>query len=851
MEALGPGGASPASSTQSLDFGQLSTRADSAYSSFSTASGDPEPRTPSPATDLLPCLDWGSVRVAWGGSAPVTPDPTVRPPRSRPAVATRGGPRRCPETRGPPGTFSRQATPLLCALAAEAEAQARAQAAEPPSPPASRAAYRQRLQGAQRRVLRETSFQRRELRMSLPARLRPPPAAPARLAAAHARSASLSHAPPPPPPGDPELRPAPPPPPRSPAPPPGTAAGGRLAQHLRQGWGPSESGALAGVAEGGSVEPAQDGSRPDPAKSEPPELHGGGGRVVCKSWNPLEFDSRSMKFDEASRPASRRSQSASGQVLDPWEGSREAMITIQAVPQGTEPSRPLLQPQPSRFLIPKKAGEISQNSPVHCEQRVSKNCGLSPRLPSLPDDDDVFMEEGVPVRMRISPDSLAPQELLTSAHAPDQQYGNGLSHRASQATAPEECTLHPCLQIVGADDCWQRVDVSVGVSRPTSCSAPEAANGDTPTIDPPGLLTSDPSATAENGPLKPSPVDVLEPSGNDLPGSPHHTTLARGPGQPTWPSPHLQELVQELARLDPSLSDTFASQSSPEPPLGLLDGLIPLPEIWAAMRPACWEEVEEETQSASEPGCHACNLTRHLPDSQEATRQENSTLSFVPDQPCGLGLAPESKYNIQAKKVELASLLQKMLVDLQAEQERLQGLARAWARRREDLEAAVSRTCAPRDLERFTRFLADLERVLGLLLLLGCRLTRVHRAMSRLGSAGAPEERASLLQRLRLLQRQQEDAKELKDHVARRERALREVLGRALPTEELSAYGALLAGKAAILAQQRSLDECVRLLQDQLDAIRIDLGHRPLCPRPSWPPGSCLSHAKPFPASPV
>ncbi|XP_012892651.1 PREDICTED: protein Shroom1-like, partial [Dipodomys ordii] len=210
---------------------------------------------------------------------------------------------------------------------------------------------------------------------------------------------------------DPELRPAPPLP-RSPAPPPGTA-GGRLAQQLRQGWGPSESGELAGVAEGDSVGPAQDGSRPDPAKSESPELHGGGGRVECKSWNPLEFDSQSVKFDEASRPASRRSQSASGQVLDPWEGSREAMITIQAVPQETEPPRPLFQPQLSRFLVPKKAGEISQNSPVHCEQRVSKNCGLSPRLPSLPDDDDVFMEEGVPVRMRISPDSLAPQGLLT------------------------------------------------------------------------------------------------------------------------------------------------------------------------------------------------------------------------------------------------------------------------------------------------------------------------------------------------------------------------------------------------------------------------------------------------------
>ncbi|XP_048190134.1 protein Shroom1 [Perognathus longimembris pacificus] len=824
MQALGPGGdrgASPAASTRSLDLGQLSPRADSAYSSFSAASGDPEPpRTPSPGPDLLTDLDWGSsVRaVAWGGgSAPATPDPTARPPGSR---------------RPLPETLSRQATPLLCALAAEAQAQAQAQAraprpAEPPSPPASRAAYRQRLQGAQRRVLRETSFQRRELRMSLPGRLRPPPAAaaagPARLPAAHARSASLSHAPPPPAPGDPE-RP-----------------GGRLAKPLqRQGGCSAEPGKLGGVGEGGGGS-APDGWREakaltDPGKSEPPEWRG-------------EFRSS----------ASRRSPSAAGPVSGPREeGSGAALSAAQAVLQGTEPPRPSFQTQPSRFLIQKKAGAISHNSPAHCEQRVSKNCDTSTRLPSLPDDDDdeVFVAEGcVPVRMRKSPGSRLPQGLPTSAHASDQQYGNGLSHRAGQATVPEEYTLHPCPRIAGTGDCWQRVNGSVGVSRPTSCSPPEAASGDTPTIDPPGLLTSDPSATAENGPLKPSPVDVLGPSGNDPPGSPHHTTLARGTGQPgsrpTWPSQRLQELVQELARLDPSLSDSFASQSSPEPPLGLLDGLIPLPEIWAAMRPACGE-TGEETAGDSEPGSYPCNLTQRLPTSQEDTRLENSAPSLIPDQPCGnRGLGPESKHHMQAKTVELASLLQKMLLDLQAEQERLQELARAWARRREDLEAAVSRSCTPRELERFTRFLADLERVLGLLLLLGSRLARVHRAMARLGPAGDPEERASLLQRLRLLQRQQEDAKELKEHVARRERALRDVLRRALPTEELCAYCALLAGKAAILARQRSLDECVRLLQDQLDSIRNDLGHRPLCSRPSWPLESCFPHEKPFPASPV
>ncbi|KAF6082948.1 shroom family member 1 [Phyllostomus discolor] len=281
--------------------------------------------------------------------------------------------------------------------------------------------------------------------------------------------------------------------------------------------------------------------------------------------------------------------------------------------------------------------------------------------------------------------------------------------------------------------------------------------------------------------------------------------------------------------------------ASPEPPLDLLEGLIPLAEVWAAMRPACGK-TGEEAAGTSEPGC-----TQLLPTSQEETRFESPTTHTMPDQPCGRGL-PEPNSSIQAKKVELADLLQKALQNLQAEQEQLQGAAQTWARRRAALEASVGKACAPRDLERFSRFMADLERVLGLLLLLGSRLARVHRALARTGADIDPDEQASLLQRLRLLQRQQEDAGELKEHVARRERALREVLVQALPAGDLRAYCALLASKAAVLAQQRSLDERVRLLQDQLDAVRSSLAHRPSSPRLASPPGTQPPHKPPFPA---
>ncbi|XP_055155454.1 protein Shroom1 [Symphalangus syndactylus] len=779
MEALGPGGdrASPASSTSGLDLRHLSMRADSAYSSFSAASGGPEPRTQSPGTDLLPYLDWDYVRVVWGGPGPAPPDAALcTSPRPRPAVAARSGPQP-PEVPGTPGPLNRHATPLLYALAAEAEAAARA--AEPPSPPASRAAYRQRLQGAQRRVLRETSFQRKELRMSLPARLRP--TVPARPPATHPRSASLSH------PGG-EGEPA-----RSRAPAPGTAGRGPLANQQRK-WCFSEPGKLDLVGRGGGPAGECLGEAcsssgllgPEPLEFQHPALakfedHQVGWLPEMQPKGSMNLDSGSLKLGDAFRPTS-RSQSASGEVLGSWGGSGGTTPIVQAVPQGAETPRPLFQTK------------------------------------------------------------------LSSVHASDQQYGTGLGQRTGQATVPPEYPLHECPGTAGADDCWQGVNGSVGISRPTSHTPTGTANDNILTIDPTGLTTNSPTA-AETDLLKPLPVDALGLSGNDIPGPPHNTALARGTGQPgsrpTWPSQCLEELVQELARLDPSLRDPLASQPSPEPPLGLLDGLIPLAEVRAAMRPACGE-AGEEAASTFEPGSYQFSFTQLLPAPQEETRLENPATHPVLDQPCDQGL-PAPNNSIQGKKVELATLLQKMLQDLHTEQERLQGEAQAWARRQAALEAAVRQACAPRELERFSRFMADLERVLGLLLLLGSRLARVRRALAQAASDSDPDEQASLLQRLRLLQRQEEDAKELKEHVARRERALREVLVRALPVEELRVYCALLAGKAAVLAQQRSLDERIRLLQDQLDAIRDDLGHHPPSPSPARPPGTCPPVQPPFP----
>ncbi|CAK6446041.1 unnamed protein product [Pipistrellus nathusii] len=821
MEALGPGGGrvSPASSTRSLDLRRLSVRADSAYSSFSAASGGAEPRTPSPEAELLPYLDWDYVRVVWGGPAPApAPAPALRAsPQPRPAAAARNGPRAPQVPAGPgPGPLSPQATPLLFALAAEAEAAVRA--AEPPSPPASRAAYRQRLQGAQRRVLRETSFQRKELRMSLPARLRP--AAPARPPAAHPRSASLGH-------GEGEAA-------RPGAPAPGTAGPGRLAHPNRQQqqWCLWEPGEPDGPGPGAGM--AGDCSSFGLAMPETPEWQHQAGagfeghqiRWLRGTEDPEPLSWKLDDDDHTYRPAPRTQSAAPGEAAGPWG--------VQAVLQGAEP-RALFQATHPRFLTQKAAAVVcpsegAQSRPADGELRVPEAHVVCARLPSLPDD-EVFLEEAPLVSVRAPPDSHALPGLPASVRASDPHHGAGWGQRPGGAPAPPEHPLHGRLETAETGDCWS-----------TGCRSPGTANGDIPTADSAGLLTTDFRAVGESDSLTPLPADAPGPPGRDTPGPPDDTASAWGtvqPGsKPTWPSPRLEQLVQELARLDPSLSDSLTSYPSPEPPLDLLDGLIPLAEVRAAMRPARGR-AGEEAAGVSEPGS-----TRVLPTSQEETRPEHLTPHPVSDRPCGQG--PPEPSSIHAKKAELADFLQKMLRGLQAEQEQLQGTAQTWARRGAALEAAVGQACAPRELERFSRFMADLERVLGLLLLLGSRLARVHRALARTGAHADPEEQACLLQRLGLLQRQQEDARELKEHVARRERALREVLVRALPAGELRAYCALLAGKAAVLARQRSLDERVRLLQDQLDAVKSSLGHQPPSPRPASSPGTRPPDTPPF-----
>ena len=68
------------------------------------------------------------------------------------------------------------------------------------------------------------------------------------------------------------------------------------------------------------------------------------------------------------------------------------------------------------------------------------------------------------------------------------------------------------------------------------------------------------------------------------------------------------------------------------------------------------------------------------------------------------------------------------------------------------------------------------------------------------------------------------EAQELKEHMERREEAVGRVLGGCLTPERLRDYKHFVKMKAALLVEQRQLDDKMRLGEEQLRGLRDSLG---------------------------
>ncbi|NXK61623.1 SHRM1 protein, partial [Sylvietta virens] len=168
---------------------------------------------------------------------------------------------------------------------------------------------------------------------------------------------------------------------------------------------------------------------------------------------------------------------------------------------------------------------------------------------------------------------------------------------------------------------------------------------------------------------------------------------------------------------------------------------------------------------------------------------------------------------------ELMASLQSRLQALWEEQELLLSEVRECARWGEELEAVVRGLCKPNEFERYLMFIGDLEKVLSLLLCLSSRLARVQNAISRVDGSTGAEEKQSLNERHKLLSRQREDAKDLKENLDRRERVVSGILAKYLTEEQLQDYQHFVQVKTSLLIEQKDLEEQIKFFEEQLENL--------------------------------
>ncbi|NXW35760.1 SHRM1 protein, partial [Phaetusa simplex] len=168
---------------------------------------------------------------------------------------------------------------------------------------------------------------------------------------------------------------------------------------------------------------------------------------------------------------------------------------------------------------------------------------------------------------------------------------------------------------------------------------------------------------------------------------------------------------------------------------------------------------------------------------------------------------------------ELISSLRSKLRTLWEERELVLSEARECVERGEELEATVRELCKPNEFERYMMFIGDLEKVVSLLLCLSSRLARVQNAMRRIDGNTDAEEKQSLNERHKLLSRQREDAKDLKENLDRRERVVSGILAKYLTDQQLQDYQRFVQLKTSLLIEQKDLEEQIKFFEEQLGSL--------------------------------
>uniref|UniRef100_A0A3Q0RV08 Shroom family member 1 n=1 Tax=Amphilophus citrinellus TaxID=61819 RepID=A0A3Q0RV08_AMPCI len=260
--------------------------------------------------------------------------------------------------------------------------------------------------------------------------------------------------------------------------------------------------------------------------------------------------------------------------------------------------------------------------------------------------------------------------------------------------------------------------------------------------------------------------------------------------------PKWEELVEAIVKADQSLARVLYPLANRKTALMLMEQLLSEDTL-------LMEEhyKKKQEQKASDPSPR--------PAASDSQKSQSADL--------------QSEADITEKKRLLMSYIETRLRSLEEMRGALQVEVQENTTRGEALQVLVSERCLPVELERYNLFIGDLERVVSLLLCLSARLARVQNALTTVDQNTDAEEKQSLDSRHRLLCKQREDAKDLKDNLDRRENLVSTFLSRQLSTEQLQNYRCFVQTKASLLIRQKDLEEKQRLGEEQLEALTNSL----------------------------
>ncbi|XP_067327695.1 protein Shroom4 isoform X2 [Anolis sagrei] len=289
-----------------------------------------------------------------------------------------------------------------------------------------------------------------------------------------------------------------------------------------------------------------------------------------------------------------------------------------------------------------------------------------------------------------------------------------------------------------------------------------------------------------------------------------------------------QELMRDVAGRDRSLAGVLG------PSLGRMTAAEVMEDLFSAGDGSAWtrrdwsaqdrDQVPPERQlPPSAPLDYGGN-----PSSPSCSAYYNTSVGKAEVPPKGTALSSEDEEeeldcDLAQKKVQLIESISRKLLVLQEAQRGLQDDLSANLALGKEVEGQVKGVCKAHEFEKFRLFIGDLDKVVNLLLSLSGRLARVENALSGLDPDAAEAEKLTLLEKKRQLSAQLEDARELQEHVARRERLVFACVSRRLPSEQLQDYQHFVRMKSALAIQQRQLDDKIKLGEEQLRCLRESL----------------------------